>query len=199
MQWPSGRGPLDPDIAPGFGRVLMNRFVLPVLALGALVALLIVGLNTDPGYVPSPLIGKPAPDFVLPRLDDPTISLSRTDLLGDVSLVNVWATWCAGCRQEHEFLMQLARTSGVRIFGLNWKDDAGLARQWLGQLGNPYTASAMDQDGRVAIDWGVYGAPETFLVDAAGVVLYKHVAPLTLAVWTSEFLPLIEKARESRR
>ena len=174
------------------------RFALPICILAALVAVLAVGLRRDPTLVPSPLIGKPAPEFSLPRLDDPGKMLGKADLLGDVSLVNVWATWCAGCRQEHPFLVSLARTGGVRIFGLDWKDDAGLARQWLDQLGNPYTATGVDADGRVAIDWGVYGAPETFLLDAAGNVIYKHIAPLTPDTWETEFVPRIRKAREQR-
>jgi cytochrome c biogenesis protein CcmG/thiol:disulfide interchange protein DsbE len=177
---------------------MMFRFVLPILMLAVLVAFLVVGLNRDPSYVPSPLVGKPAPAFSLPRLDDPSATVSRSDLLGDVSLVNVWATWCVACRQEHPYLLELARTAGVRIFGLNWKDDPLLARQWLRQLGDPYTATALDQDGRVAIDWGVYGAPETFLVDASGVILYKHIAPLTPQAWEGEFLPRIRLARQGK-
>lgn len=174
----------------------MLRYLLPVFAFVALVALLWVGLGRNPGYVPSPLIGKPAPDFELPRLDDPSGILSRDDLLGEVSLLNVWATWCVGCREEHAFLVELARSGQVRIFGLNWKDDPVLARQWLERLGNPYVSTGMDQDGRVAIDWGVYGAPETFLLDASGMVLYKHIAPLTRAIWEAEFVPRIDRARE---
>lgn len=174
----------------------MFRYLLPVFALVALVALLWAGLHRNPGYVPSPLIGKPAPDFQLPRLDDPSRTVSRNDLLGDVSLLNVWATWCVGCREEHAFLVELARRDQVRIFGLNWKDDPVMARQWLERLGNPYVSTGMDQDGRVAIDWGVYGAPETFLLDASGMVLYKHIAPLTRAIWEAEFVPRINKARE---
>ncbi len=173
----------------------MTKFALPILILAALVAVLVVGLKRDPTLVPSPLIGKPAPEFSLPRLDDPARALSRADLLGEVSLVNVWATWCGGCRQEHSFLVTLAKTGGVRMFGLNWKDDPALAQQWLDQLGNPYAATGVDEDGHVAIDWGVYGAPETFLLDAAGNVLYKHIAPLTPEVWETEFVPRIRKAR----
>jgi cytochrome c biogenesis protein CcmG/thiol:disulfide interchange protein DsbE len=176
-----------------------TRFVLPIIMLGALVALLIVGLNRNPGYVPSPLIGKAAPDFSLPRLGgEPGQVVGKSDLLGDVSLLNVWATWCVGCRQEHAYLVRLAQTGEVRIFGLNWKDDQQLAKQWLAQLGNPYVATAVDLDGRVAIDWGVYGAPETFLLDAEGIVLYKHIAPLTPEVWEGEFLPRIRQARAAR-
>lgn len=177
----------------------MVRYVLPLVALAALVAMLAVSLerarDRDPSYVPSPLVGKPAPEFDLPRLDDPSVRLRKADLLGDVSLVNVWGTWCVGCRQEHPFLNALARRGDVRIFGLNWKDDPALARRWLAELGNPYVAVAMDQDGRAAIDWGVYGAPETFLLDAAGNVLYKHIAPLNDEVWEQEFLPRIRAAR----
>ncbi len=121
--------------------------------------------------------------------------LQRSDLLGKVSLVNVWATWCSGCRQEHDTLLTLARDGGVPIFGINWKDDAALARQWLQNLGNPYAAVGVDEEGGVAIDWGVYGAPETFLIGADGTVLYKHIAPMTLAVWRDEFLPRIAAAQ----
>jgi cytochrome c biogenesis protein CcmG/thiol:disulfide interchange protein DsbE len=175
----------------------MLRFVLPVAVFAALVMVLLLALNREqpPSYVPSPLLGKDAPEFVLPRLDDPARTLRKGDLLGDVSLVNIWATWCAGCRQEHPFLMELARTSGVRMFGINWKDDDTLARRWLADLGDPYAAVGVDQDGRVAIDWGVYGAPETFLLDAGGKVLYKHIAPLTAEAWEQEFLPRIRQAR----
>ncbi len=171
------------------------KYAFPILLLGALVALLWSGLGGNPGYIPSPLIGKPAPAFSLPRIDDPSATLTRDDLLGDVSLVNVWATWCGGCRQEHPYLVELSRSSDVRIFGINWKDDPQLARQWLAKLGDPYTATGMDQEGRVAIDWGVYGAPETFLLDPGGTVIYKHIAPLTPEVWQSEFLPRIRQAR----
>jgi cytochrome c biogenesis protein CcmG/thiol:disulfide interchange protein DsbE len=174
----------------------MTRFALPIVILAALVAVLVVGLKRDPTLVPSPLLGRPAPEFSLPRLDDPEQRLTKTSLLGDVSLVNVWATWCSGCRQEHSFLLSLARSGVVRIFGLNWKDDTALAREWLDQLGNPYVATGVDADGRTAIDWGVYGAPETFLLDAAGNVLYKHVAPLSEGIWETEFMPRIRQARE---
>lgn len=173
----------------------MLRYLLPIVVFGALLALFVVGLNRDPSYVPSPLLGKPAPEFELPRLEDPANTVKRADLLGDVSLVNVWATWCVGCRQEHPFLVELARRGEVPIFGLNWKDDPASARAWLARLGNPYKATAVDQDGRVAIDWGVYGAPETFLIDASGRVLYKHIAPLTPEVWEREFVPRIRQAR----
>lgn len=172
----------------------MWRFLLPLGMFALLVAVFAIGLGRDPALVPSPLIGKPAPEFSLPRLDDPSQTFSRADLLGKVSLVNVWGTWCAGCRQEHDVLLTLAKDSGIPIYGINWKDDEDLARQWLVQLGNPYAAVGVDADGRVAIDWGVYGAPETFLVGPQGNVLYKHIAPITLEVWREEFLPRIAAA-----
>jgi cytochrome c biogenesis protein CcmG/thiol:disulfide interchange protein DsbE len=167
------------------------RFLLPVGIFGLLVAVFFVGLGKDPTLVPSPLVGKPAPEFTLPLLDDPARTLSRQDLLGKTSLVNVWGTWCGGCRQEHETLLKLAKDSGITIFGINWKDDQQLAREWLKVLGNPYAAVGVDAEGRVAIDWGVYGAPETFLIGPDGTVLYKHIAPMTLDVWREKFLPKI--------
>lgn len=173
----------------------MARFLWPMVALAMLVGLLLIGLGLNPGYVPSPLLGKPAPEFSLPRLDDPSATLASEDLRGDVSLVNIWATWCSGCRQEHAFLLELSRRADLKIFGINWKDDPVLARQWLSTLGDPYAAVGMDEDGRVAIDWGVYGAPETFLVDAGGQVIYKHIAPLDAQVWEEEFVPRILEAR----
>ena len=177
----------------------MTRFALPILILAALIAVLVVGLRRDPTYVPSPLIGKEAPAFTLPRLEDPARNLTKDDLQGDVAILNVWATWCGGCRQEHPFMMTLANEGNIRIFGLNWKDDPALARQWLIDLGNPYASVGVDQDGRAAIDWGVYGAPETFLLDAAGRVLFKHIAPMTPEVWAKEFVPRIARSREQLR
>ncbi|MEZ5566415.1 MAG: DsbE family thiol:disulfide interchange protein [Gammaproteobacteria bacterium] len=174
------------------------QFLLPVVMFVLLVSVFFVGLDRDPSFVPSPLIGKPAPEFSLPRLDDPQQTLSRQDLLGKTSLVNVWGTWCVGCRQEHETLLVLARDAGVRILGINWKDDSDSAREWLRTLGNPYAAVGVDQDGRVAINWGVYGAPETFLVGPDGTILYKHIAPMTLQVWEQEFLPRINAIQSSQ-
>jgi cytochrome c biogenesis protein CcmG/thiol:disulfide interchange protein DsbE len=165
------------------------KFFIPIAVFMALLVVFIVGLNRDPSYVPSPLIGKPAPEFRLPRLSDPEQTLGTEDMRGQFSLLNVWATWCVGCRQEHDTLLQIASNSGVPIYGLNWKDNTVQARAWLEQLGNPYAATAVDFDGAVAIDWGVYGAPETFLLAADGTVLYKHLSPLTMAIWEAEFLP----------
>ena len=174
----------------------MWRYLLPIAIFAVLVAIFARGLQLDPSYVPSPLIGKPVPEFTLPTLMDANRDLSDKDLLGSVSLLNVWATWCVGCRQEHGYLVELARQSQIPIYGLNWKDDSDQARGWLQQLGNPYIASAVDLEGRVAIDFGVYGAPETFLIDANGTVLYKHLSPLTPEVWEQEFLPRIAQAEQ---
>jgi len=173
----------------------MTRFLIPIVLFGILVVVFSIGLNLDPSFVPSPLIGKPVPSFSLARLNHPDQLVSDADLRGQVSLLNVWATWCVGCRQEHETLNQIAGLGDVPIYGLNWKDDAEQASAWLTQLGDPYVATAFDEDGKVAIDWGVYGAPETFLVDADGIILYRHISPLTMEIWRSEFVPRIEKAR----
>jgi len=173
----------------------MTRFLIPIVLFGILVVVFSIGLNLDPSFVPSPLIGKPVPSFSLARLNYPDQLVSDADLRGQVSLLNVWATWCVGCRQEHETLNQIAGLGDVPIYGLNWKDDAEQASAWLTQLGDPYVATAFDEDGKVAIDWGVYGAPETFLVDADGIILYRHISPLTMEIWRSEFVPRIEKAR----
>jgi cytochrome c biogenesis protein CcmG/thiol:disulfide interchange protein DsbE len=170
------------------------KFFIPIAVFMALLVVFIIGLNRDPSYVPSPLIGKPAPAFSLPRLSDPEQTLGTEDMRGQFSLLNVWATWCVGCRQEHDTLLQIASNYGVPIYGLNWKDNTVQARAWLEQLGNPYAATAVDLDGAVAIDWGVYGAPETFLLAADGTVLYKHLSPLSLAIWEAEFLPRMRSA-----
>lgn len=175
----------------------MWKFLLPGVAFAGLVALFVVGLNPsrDIHALPSPLIGKSAPQFTLTDVLDPAQKVSNAPLQGHVYVLNVWATWCAGCRQEHETLVEIAGQKTVPIIGLDWNDDRDKATRWLQQLGNPYTNVAFDNEGRVAIDWGVYGAPETFLVDAQGKVLFKHIAPLTMEVWQQEFLPRIVAAQ----
>lgn len=168
------------------------RFLVPALAFAVLVGFFVVGLNRDPGQIPSPLIGKPAPPFALESLGDPKWTVGPADFAGRPWLLNVWATWCGGCRQEHDALLAIARQERVPIMGLNWRDDRSLALRWLEELGNPYVSVAYDPEGRTAIDWGVYGAPETFLIDASGRVAKKHIGPITLDVWEREFLPLLE-------
>lgn len=175
----------------------MTRYLIPIIAFALLVIVFRIALDRDPTFVPSPLIGKPAPEFSLPRLKYPDQRVTDADLRGQVSLLNVWATWCVGCRQEHAALNEIASRGVVPIYGLNWKDDPELALRWLDELGNPYVATAFDGDGRVAIDWGVYGAPETFLIDADGVILYRHISPITLDTWEAEFVPRIRAAQEA--
>ncbi len=150
-----------------------------------------VSLGRDPSLVPSPLIGRPAPEFSLPELLDPDAVFSSRDVEKGPWVLNVWASWCAGCVVEHEFLMALGRV-GVPLYGLNWKDGQKDAIGWLQLRGNPYRAIAVDADGRAAIDWGVYGAPETFLIDAGGIVRHRHVGPLDGAVFSEVFLPVLE-------
>lgn len=175
--------------------MLKLKFVIPLLLFVVLGLFLFVGLFRDPRVVPSPLIGKPAPQFTLPSLQDASYPVDSKELLGQPWLLNVWGTWCGGCRQEHDTLLAIAAQRVVPLVGLNWKDDDQLARQWLVQLGNPYAVVAVDREGRTAIDWGVYGAPETFLIGPDGTVLYKHIAPMTMDVWNREFLPRIQAAQ----
>ncbi len=173
----------------------MARYVIPVVVFAIMIPIFVIGLGRNKNEIPSPLLDKQAPQFALPALDDPNSTVGSDSYSGELALVNVWATWCVGCRAEHEFLMELSQRNVVPIFGLNWRDQRDMALRWLDQLGDPYFATAYDEDGRVGIDWGVYGAPETFLVGADGVVIYKHIAPLTEDVWQSEFMPRIEAAR----
>jgi cytochrome c biogenesis protein CcmG, thiol:disulfide interchange protein DsbE len=171
------------------------KFAIPLGLFALLGVFLFVGLQRDPSYVPSPLIGKPAPQFSLPSLQDASYPVDSRELMGRPWVLNVWGTWCGGCRQEHDTLLQIARSGVVPMVGLNWKDDNAAAQEWLRALGNPYAVVAEDAEGRVAIDWGVYGAPETFLIGADGKVLFKHIAPMTMEVWNKEFLPRIEASR----
>ena len=178
----------------------MWRYFLPAalfLALGVVLGYTLKRIDhgkLDVREIESPLLGKPAPAFRLPALADPANTIDSHDFAGKTYLFNVWGTWCGGCRDEHAALIAIARTSGVPIVGLDWKDDPALAQQWLNELGNPYLTVASDADGRVAIDWGVYGAPETFLVSASGVVLAKHVGPLSEEVWRRKFVPKLGAA-----
>lgn len=171
------------------------RYLAPVLAFVVLLPVLIFGLSRDPSELPSPYIGKPAPEFELPSVLDPEQTVSSVDYAGEVALINVWATWCVGCRHEHDFLLELAERGEVPIYGLNWRDERSEAVSWLTRLGDPYVASAYDADGTVGIDWGVYGAPETFLIGPDGTVLHKHLSPLTEEVWQRDFLPKIAAIR----
>jgi cytochrome c biogenesis protein CcmG, thiol:disulfide interchange protein DsbE len=174
----------------------MNRFLLPLGVFLLLAVVLGVGIlhAPDKGVIASPLLGKPAPQFALPDLTEPRRLVRSVDLKGRWYLFNVWGTWCGECRAEHDTLLRVQRAGVVPLIGLDWKDDASQAREWLAQLGNPYQVVAVDADGRVAIDWGVYGAPETFLVNPRGIVVYKHVGALTDQVWSREILPRVTAA-----
>ena len=189
----------------------MNRFLWPLVGFVVLVALLAVGLNLNPRDVPSPLVGKPAPAFSLARVDSPQQNFSPKDMVGRVWLLNVWASWCVSCRQEHPVLVQMAKSGKVTLVGLNYKEVRGdgaidadklsaddekrmaleRANGWLKQHGNPYALSVLDLDGRVGIDYGVYGVPETYVIDKAGVIRMKHTGPISPDVFSTRILPLV--------
>jgi cytochrome c biogenesis protein CcmG/thiol:disulfide interchange protein DsbE len=169
------------------------KFLLPLGLFIALSGLLFYGLYQDPSEVPSPLVGKPAPTFTLPVLNDPGRTVSDELLKGKVSLVNVWASWCVSCRAEHAELMRLSRElQDVQILGLNWKDETADAMRMLRLSGDPYLVSAYDPDNQVGIHWGVYGAPETFLVDAEGIICYKKIGPVGPGTWETELAPNVD-------
>ena len=174
----------------------MNRFLLPLTAFALLLVVLIVGLRHAPqkNIIPSPLIGKSAPQFSLNNLLDSSSPVDAQLLRGHWSLVNVWGTWCFECRAEHEALLQIKREGQIPIIGIDWKDQDEDAQAWLQQLGNPYQVVGTDHDGRVAIDWGVYGAPESFLIDPDGKVVDKEVGPMTMQIWQQKFLPHLRRA-----
>jgi len=169
------------------------RFLIPLALFLILAGFLARGLKLDPREVPSPLIGKPAPTFALTRLDAPERTIKREDLLGKAWMLNVWASWCAPCREEHPLLVQFGRKKLVPIYGLNYKDTRAAGQGFLRQLGNPYEATLFDGDGRVGIDFGVYGVPETFVIDKQGVVRYKHVGPLNADVLRDKIEPLLKE------
>ena len=189
----------------------MNRFLWPLIGFALLVVLLAVGLSLNPRDVPSPLVGKPAPMFRLERLETPEESFSPQDMLGKVWLLNVWSTWCISCRQEHPVLLEMAKNPAVTLIGVNYKEVRGdgaldadkiapdaeitlaleRASAWLRKHGNPYRLSVLDLDGRVGIDYGVYGVPETYLIDKAGIIRLKQTGPITPDVFASKILPLL--------
>ncbi len=171
----------------------MKRYLIPLAVFIALVVLLAVGLNNDPKYIPSPFIGKPAPAFDLPDLHQPQRRIKQSDMKGQVWLLNVWASWCVSCRAEHEVVKRFAAMNIAPVYGLNYKDKPEDARAWLKQLGDPYTASLMDIKGDVGIDWGVYGVPETFVIDKNGIVQHKQVGPMTNKIVDETIAPLVRK------
>lgn len=171
----------------------MKRFLLPLGLFAVVVGFLAAGLTLNPREVPSPFIGRPAPDFSLPQLHDPQKVFSPKDLAGQVWLLNVWASWCSGCKDEHPVLMQLAQSGSVPIYGMDYKDRRMEALAWLKRQGNPYFLSAMDEAGRIGINYGVYGVPETFVIDKKGVIRYKQIGPLDQEALDRKVLPLVRE------
>ena len=174
-----------------------RRMLLPLGIFVVLAGFLFAGLWRDPREVPSPLIDKPAPAFALNELHLPQQKLGTADMKGQVWLMNVWASWCVSCREEHPLLVALAREKIVPIIGLNYKDEPAAGMRWLTDNGDPYTASVMDRDGRVGIDFGVYGVPETFLIDKTGAIRYKQIGPITEEALRKKILPLIAELQKS--
>ena len=171
----------------------MARYLIPLAVFLVLVVFLAIGLKRDPHEVPSPLINKAAPAFSLPQLKDPSKTFSAAEMRGKVWVLNVWASWCITCRDEHPLLIEYSKSGAVPIYGLNYKDKREDALAWLADLGDPYVLSAADEDGRVAIDYGVYGAPETYVIDQAGTIRFKQIGPVTQDVWSKEVLPLVQE------
>jgi cytochrome c biogenesis protein CcmG/thiol:disulfide interchange protein DsbE len=170
----------------------MSRYAIPLAIFIVLVVFLAIGLGHDPHEVPSPLINKPAPAFQLRQLQDPTKTFSAQEMRGKVWLLNVWSSWCVSCREEHPVLLEFSRSGDVPLYGLDYKDKPEDALGWLRDYGNPYVLSAMDTDGRVGIDYGVYGVPETYLIDRDGVIRFKQVGPLTPEILQKTVLPLVK-------
>ena len=171
----------------------MLKYLTPLFLFIILAVFLAIGLKLNPKEIPSPLIGRPVPDFSLPLLHIPEKKLGNYNLKGRVWLLNVWASWCVSCRAEHPLLNQLAKQKSVTIIGLNYKDEPENAKRWLKMLGNPYNSSVMDQDGRIGIDFGVYGVPETFVVDKKGIIRHKHTGPMTKDDISESLLPMVRE------
>jgi cytochrome c biogenesis protein CcmG/thiol:disulfide interchange protein DsbE len=171
----------------------MNRYLLPLGIFAVIAAFLAIGLGLNPREVPSPLIDKPAPAFSLPKLHQPAEAFSHADMKGKVWLLNVWASWCVACREEHPVLVEFAKTGVIPVIGLNYKDERRDGLRWLAQFGDPYQLSAFDYDGRIGIDYGVYGVPESFLIDKNGVIRYKRIGVMTPEIIRDKILPLVRQ------
>ena len=171
----------------------MLKYLIPLIIYIIISVFLALGLDLKPKEIPSPLIGKPAPAFTLPVLARPQQQLTQNDFLGQVWLLNVWASWCVSCREEHPLLLHLAKQNAVTLVGLNYKDETADANRWLETQGNPYGISVQDVDGRIGIDYGVYGVPETFVIDKRGVIRYKLTGPLDNAILDEKILPMIKE------
>ena len=175
---------------------MKKSLLIPLGVFAVLVVFLAIGLTRDPREVPSPLIGKAAPAFVAPRLQAPEQTFSGKDMLGKVWLLNVWASWCVACRQEHPILMEFAKTKTLPLIGLDDTDQAADGLKWLARFGDPYDLSVTDLDGRIGINFGVYGVPETFLIDKQGVIRYKHIGPVTPEALQNTILPLVQELQK---
>ena len=171
----------------------MIRHLIPLLVFVVLVGFLWAGLSLNPREVPSPLIGRPAPAFSLPQLRNPGAVINAADLKGQVWLLNVFASWCTPCLEEHPYLLDLAKSGVVPVYGLNYKDRHEAALKWLNKHGDPYAGIVVDAEGRTGIEYGVYGVPETFVIDKLGVIRFKHIGPLTPDVLDDEILPMIRR------
>jgi len=177
----------------------MKRYLLPLGLFLALAVFLAIGLNRDPRELPSPLVGKPAPAFTLPKLAAEGAEPGRfgpADMKGKVWMLNVWASWCVSCRQEHPVLLDIAKAGAVPLVGLDYKDTAPDARRWLAEHGDPYLLSAVDADGRVGIDYGVYGVPETYVIDQSGTIRYKQIGPISADILQTKIMPLIRELQK---
>lgn len=174
------------------------RFIVVFLVLSAMLLLFAIGLKLDPAHVPSPLIGKTMPTFSGENLQQPTSTVKHSNWLGQPALVNIWASWCVACLTEHPLLMQFSQEQTFPIYGIDYKDSREDALQWLDRHGNPYTMSLYDRDGRVGIDWGVYGVPETFVIDHAGIIRYKHIGPVDETIMQETLMPLLEALRNKQ-
>jgi cytochrome c biogenesis protein CcmG/thiol:disulfide interchange protein DsbE len=171
----------------------MNRFLIPFGLFVVVVGFLAVGLTLNPRELPSPLVGKAAPEFSLPQLHDQEKIISSNDFKGKVWLLNFWASWCGGCKEEHPVLIHLAQSGAVPIYGMDYKDQRSEALAWLKEWGNPYPLVAVDEAGRVGINYGVYGVPETYVIDKAGVIRYKQIGPLREDILEKKILPLVRE------
>ncbi len=174
----------------------MKKALIPLGIFIVLVVFLAIGLTRDPHEIPSPLIGKPAPVFSAPILQTPGQTFSSKDMLGKVWLLNTWASWCVACRQEHPILVEFAKTKALPVIGLDYKDKDADGLKWLARLGNPYDLSVVDKDGRIGIDFGVYGVPESFLIDKTGIIRYKQIGPITEEALRDKILPLVRELQK---
>ncbi|MDD5028976.1 MAG: DsbE family thiol:disulfide interchange protein [Rhodoferax sp.] len=174
----------------------MKKAYIPLAIFAVLVVFLAIGLTLKPHEIPSPLINKPAPDFSAPMLDNPALSLTKKDLLGKVWLLNTWASWCVACREEHPLLVELAKTKPFPIIGLDYKDKDADGLKWLARYGNPYDVAIADHDAKIGINFGVYGVPESFLIDKAGIIRYKQIGPFTEEAIRDKLMPLVRELQK---